>query len=159
MRFLILFLISISAYAQTPNPVIRTNTPISGVWLAWDHGNPRLYNLTNLTTGQYYLGIPESSVLVAGVYGATNRFVVANSAGMSNTLIATNSWQTWTSSIAVYSYIVTLPVRTNVSCDIWTSTNLLTWRRIATIVSPTNSYQFLWTNDFGNRYFRSAISQ
>lgn len=125
----------------------------------WDHGNPRLYNLTNLTTGQYYLGIPERSVLVQGVFGATNRFVVANVAGMSNTLIATNSWQTWTSSIAVYSYIVTLPVKTNVQCDIWTSTNLLTWRRIATIVSPTNSYQFLWTNDFGNRYFRSATSQ
>lgn len=155
---LVLVALTASAQPTIPTAKARTNS-MSGVWLIWDHGYTKHYNLTNLTTGQFYLGIPENSALVQGLFGATNQFVVGDTNGSSNILTATNTWQNWTSSITVHTYLVTLPIKTNVWCDIWTSTNLLTWRRIAMIVAPTNSYQFLWTNDFGNRYFRSSATQ
>lgn len=135
-----------------------TPAPKHGIFLLWDKGQSPETTISNLTTGtSIYAGLADGLLYYPLPAGSSNRFVAFNTNGLSNEASGVAAGLSRNSEIAIYSYLVTVPVKTNITNWVMTSTNLLTWRTIALIVPTNTSHQFVWTNDFGNRWFRTAI--
>ena len=140
-----------------PPPPPRPIPTNASVWLKWTPGNPPQTTISNLTTGASMLVTNSDNVVMSGMaMGSTNKFVATNPAGASNTILAVAQPDSPISTISIYSFLVTVPAYSNKTTLVFTSTNLLTWQQIGSIVTTNKSYSFIWTNDFGARYFRSA---
>lgn len=128
------------------------------VWLRWNPHFPYPNTIRNLTTGEEYDAGSANNFEVHGLpLGSTNTFVVHNDAGVSNEATGVASVNTNRASISIHTFLVELPVEPNVSVVLLTSTNLLTWKEIGIILTTNSVYQFVWTNDHGTRFFRSAL--
>ena len=158
MRLLILLLLSISASAQPTIPISVTRPVTNGtVMLAWRLGIPSRNTVSNLTTGTAIASGPFNFYMASGLMiGSTNVFVVANVAGSSNTATGVAEPYIPKAEMRVYSYLVTVPAKTNGQTTILTSTNLSVWTRVA-VVTNGPTYSFVWTNEgAGSRFFRSV---
>lgn len=159
MRFLIALMLALSAIAQPvpPLPNIVTPTVHGGtVLLGWNPGLPRLNSVSNVTT---------RSLLAAGYFhyymvhnlqvGSTNSFVVFSSAGSTEVLTTVANAYADKCEISIHTYLIKVPAKTNGVTTILTSTNMVIWTEIDNVVNSGPTHQFVWTNDGGQRYFRS----
>lgn len=140
----------------TPSNVTRPVTN-GAIMLTWSYGSPWFNTLSNVTTRSSVDSGVFNTYLASGLaIGSTNVFVAANTAGLSN--MATGVAQPFVlrASIKPYSYMVTVPTSTNTATRILTSTNLSVWTTFRIITNSGTSYQFVWTNDGGARFFHSV---
>jgi hypothetical protein len=145
-------------FPNTPKAVSSSTKTITGVTLRWDKGYPPETTVSNITARtSIYAGLADVVMFYPLPLGSTNTFVAFNSGGSSQTLEATGSVQTVTSSICVYSYLVTVPVKPNKIMSIMTSTNLLTWYQVSMVLTTNSNWSLIWTNDNApQRWFRSV---
>jgi len=139
-------------------PVVRLTTPPSGgVTLKWDKGEPPETTVTNLTTrAAIYAGVADAVMFSGLVLGSTNRFQAFNTSGFTPTLTTLATTQDLRCTIKLYTYLVTVPVKSNQLTVVMTSTNLVTWYNYAFVTQPAPFYSFQWTNDGQTRFFRST---
>ena len=139
-------------------PIARAAiAPSVGVTLRWDKGTPPETTVSNLTTRtSIYAGLADAVMFSGLVLGSTNRFLAFNSSGSTPVLTTLAVTQDLRCSIKVFTYLVTVPIKSNSPTSIMTSTNLVTWNQIAQVQTTNSTYSFVWTNDGGNRFFRST---
>lgn len=157
---LILGLIVVDAVAQPMLPLprigVRPNTN-GAVMLTWTYGVPRWNSLSNITLGTSVDSGVFNTYLVSGlVVGSTNAFVAFNAAGASNVETGIAQPFVLKASIRPYTYLVTVPTSTNAATRILTSTDLKVWNTFRLITNSEPTYQFVWTNDNGTRFFHSV---
>lgn len=149
----------ISAFAQPSMPRLTPRMePTNGsVMLTWDYGIPAWNSISNVTLRSSIDTGLFNTYRVSGLpIGSTNVFVAVNSAGLSN--MATGVAQPFVikASIKPYTYLVTVPTSTNAVTRILTSTNLTVWTTFKRVTNLGPTYQFVWTNDNGTRFFHSV---
>ena len=114
---------------QLSNPA-----PVVGVSLRWNKGKPPETTVSNLTTGTFiYAGLADAVMFTGLALGSTNRFLAFNTSGSTPVMSAVAVTQDLRCSISVYTYLVTVPIKTNSLTAIMTSTNLITWKQIMQI--------------------------
>lgn len=161
LKILAPILLAMTCHATNLVPVLPFQaapvlTPSGCIFLVWNRAPGT--TVVNMTTKENIFADNADGALFSDLpMGSANTFVAFNSDGVSNevTGVATNS--TRKAAIEVYSYRFTMPIKPGVTNWVMTSTNLLTWYRVKTILSTNTSHQLLWTNDGGSRYFRTVL--
>lgn len=145
-------------------PVARLTAPASGgVTLKWNKGEPPETIVTNLTTRTaIYAGLADAVMFAGLELGSTNRFQAFNTnadglMGFTPVVTGLATTQDLRCTIKLYTYLVTVPVRSNQLTVVMTSTNLVTWYNYAFITQTNPTYSFQWTNDGTTRFFRSTL--
>ena len=149
----------ISAFAQPvpQSPYVRQSSTNGSMLLAWTYGDYHLNSISNVTTRNTIDTGFFNTYLVSGLpVGSTNVFVVVNAAGASNTATGVAQPFVLKASIKPYTYLVTVPTSTNAVTRILTSTNLKVWTTFKFVTNLGPTYQFVWTNDNGTRFFHSV---